>query len=672
MLDLKSFYDSPAYQLGLLAAYASTEPEVKKNMKFDFLEFPRDRPAEEVVDAIFNNEADLICASNYAWNYKKICGVLDLLAKSGRKLPRIVLGGPNSPGAFGASLLSKYPFVSGLVEGEGEPAFRDICSSLVDSPEKDPLVASRNCVYRDESGEVVRPNLGHRIKYLDEVPSPYLTGLIPAAPSPVFYETNRGCPYRCSYCYWGNGNSKVYRMSIERLREEMEFFAQQRVAAFWIADANFGIFPSDMEIAETMSSINARYRYPFKNVFVNWAKNSSERIMEIAAIFKQGRIECPTTLAVQTVTPEAEEKSKRYSMAPSKFANLISMAYEKKIDTYTDIIWGLPGESVEEHMSCLDAVLSTGVPAIWERQLYLLPGTELFEKRQELGLTMLSEAERAKLAPVGERSEYSDYIVISHPKMGRDDQIRGARLMCINHLFHNHDLGQMVNFYLARHGIVPSMVYDFMDNAMRGKLASFRPERSEFFRGLSDMVISYAENAGTDENVHFGRLGDFVWFDRNGEFKYRAPELSSLMQDFYEVFCAAHGICQEPWEAELLRELVRYNVLISPKPGWKPEPSYTFTYDVHAICTDMRTEIHRRDDASARKRGDEGGAETWPEYAGRVRARLAALLTPEYLASMRRPSRYSLKNPWFLPPRAGTMGWIHEAAGRHCVVSYFE
>ena len=109
-----------------------------------------------------------------------------------------------------------------------------------------------------------RRDVGHRIQLLDDVPSPYLSGLLPSRPSPIFYETNRGCPYRCAFCYWGNGNAKVYRMSLERVRAEMELFARSGVSSFWIADANFGIFPSDAEIAETMAEINGRFGRPFK------------------------------------------------------------------------------------------------------------------------------------------------------------------------------------------------------------------------------------------------------------------------------------------------------------------------------------------------------------------------------------------------------------------------
>ena len=214
-----------------------------------------------------------------------------------------MIGGPNAAGTFGIELLEQYEVLSALVEGEGEPAALDFCRSLVDTPTRNPFAAARNCIWRDESGALVRNSLGHRIEHLEEIPSPYLTGILRPSPSPIFYETNRGCPYRCAFCYWGNNNSKVYRLSLERIAEEMEFFAKNGVHSFWIADANFGILRSDAEVAQIMAEASARHGYPFQHVGVNWAKESRDQVLELARILRAGRMTCTTTLALQSVTP---------------------------------------------------------------------------------------------------------------------------------------------------------------------------------------------------------------------------------------------------------------------------------------------------------------------------------------------------------------------------------
>ena len=72
MLDLKSYYNSPAYQLGLLVAYACTEEVVKERINFRFSEHPRPQPAQEIAEKILDLQVDVVAMSNYSWNYKKI------------------------------------------------------------------------------------------------------------------------------------------------------------------------------------------------------------------------------------------------------------------------------------------------------------------------------------------------------------------------------------------------------------------------------------------------------------------------------------------------------------------------------------------------------------------------------------------------------------------------
>jgi len=714
MLDLKSYYPSPAYQLGLLAAYAMEEEEVKKNIKFTFTEHPREQPAKEIVDMALAADVDLVAASNYAWNYIKICEILDLLTASQAKLPRIVLGGSNSAGTFGVEMMKRYPVIGAMVEGEGEPAFRDICASLVDSPSKNPFINSRNCIVRTDGGDVVRTSMNHRIEFLDEVPSPYLMGILPAEPPPIFYETNRGCPYRCSFCYWGNGNSRVYRMSHERIREEMEFFAKHKVYAFWLADANFGLFPDDSEIAAMMVEINSRYGYPFKNIGVNWAKSSSDRVLEIASIFKKGHMSCTTTLALQSVTAEAENQMRRYAMAPAKFVHLISSAEKKNIDTYTDIIWGLPGENVDEYLDGLDAVISTGVPSIFIHQLFLLPGTEFYDHREKYGFKLLKEAGGTTLHAAA-RSDYWDYIVVSHAKMSQEEMIRGARLLGISHFLHNHDLGKVVNFYLARYGIAPRQIYNFFDDLLLGKVEDFPEAKHEFFSKIREVILTFANNIGLDE-IHFYRqLSEAVWLKEvvNAVPVYHEPEVRAFMHDFYKAFCRKYDICKTLEEMDILFDFVEYNVLISPKPSWKPAPGYAFKYDVHAIWQDMMQQIlyakdedrvapangngaaprgngSRRIQITGRKKAHEQPAaitsnqlpvasnrqpatreEPWAALSRNVRSRLAKLLSVEYLERRRGRIIYQIKNPWMFPPSYTNLDWLLGNRSKHCIVTKF-
>ena len=91
---------------------------------------------------------------------------------------------------------------------------------------------------------------------LDEIPSPFLTGLMDPFLKDGYYpivETNRGCPFSCTFCVWGiSALNKVLKFSMQRVKEELNYVAKSsfKSSAIVLGDANFGILPRDVQIAE--------------------------------------------------------------------------------------------------------------------------------------------------------------------------------------------------------------------------------------------------------------------------------------------------------------------------------------------------------------------------------------------------------------------------------------
>ena len=80
-----------------------------------------------------------------------------------------------------------------------------------------------------------------RITDVDSIPSPYLTGLFDSfAAGPgraAMIETNRGCPYGCTFCDWGSATlSRVRKFDLQRVFDELEWAAKNRLETVAIAD----------------------------------------------------------------------------------------------------------------------------------------------------------------------------------------------------------------------------------------------------------------------------------------------------------------------------------------------------------------------------------------------------------------------------------------------------
>ena len=97
---------------------------------------------------------------------------------------------------------------------------------------------------------------------LATIPSPYLSGALDEfLDSPLYLpliETNRGCPFLCTFCVWGiSVLNKVRRFDLDRLLAEYEYIAKRSQSSLWyFADANFGLFPRDVEIAHAIKRIS--------------------------------------------------------------------------------------------------------------------------------------------------------------------------------------------------------------------------------------------------------------------------------------------------------------------------------------------------------------------------------------------------------------------------------
>jgi hypothetical protein len=242
-------------------------------------------------------------------------------------------------------------------------------------------------------------------------------------------------------------------------------------------------------------------------------------------------------------------------------------------------------------------------------------------------------------------------MVVSHPKLDAREMQRGLRYIGINHLMHNHNLGSIVNFYLARHGVLSGQVYEFFDDLITGQINDASLDQDGFFGRVRDLIILFSRT-GLDSMSQEAVLANQTWFGGKG-FRAEAndKEVRSFMHSFYRAFCSYYGICSSPADIELLKEFIDYNMLISPKPRWKPMPEYRFNYDIRSIWQDMLFEI--LNPGENEKRSSEG----WHVLSKDVLSRLSKLLSESYLESRKRPVTYKVENPLPFFPEKMTSAW---------------
>jgi radical SAM superfamily enzyme YgiQ (UPF0313 family) len=340
---LNAFY--LPYTAGILWSYAQQHPQVKQNFSVSTWIFRRD-PLNSAVEQLRN--CDVVFFSLYVWN-RNYCFALAQLLKNINPSVITVFGGPDLPHRD-PDLFKRYSFIDVAVIGEGEQAVQEILL----------LLANNKAVpqqYRTQ-----------RITDLD-IPSPYLTGVfddLMQAHTDIEWmptlETDRGCPYKCTFCDWGSMTaSKVARFGLERVFAELEWFAQQRMPFLTMTNANFGIFRErDMMIAEKIVELSQQTGYP-RGISVSYAKNSNADVFEIVQKFKSANIQTGFILSLQTTTPHVLENIMRTNMNVNDISEIAQFGRQQQIPIYTEVIMGLPGETVQSWKQNIENILNAGL-----------------------------------------------------------------------------------------------------------------------------------------------------------------------------------------------------------------------------------------------------------------------------------------------------------------------
>lgn len=379
---LNAFY--MPYTVGCLWAYACTHPTISNEYELDHIIWRRD-PIDNVAKNLATNS--IVIFSSYVWN-RKYNYVLAKKIKQHNPSVITIFGGPDVP-ISDPKIFEKHPYIDYAVKKEGEIAFLSLLLHITDSSHHLP----QGILY-NQQGQLVDTGDSERIFDLSQLPSPYVSGVFdkivmdnPGVSWVATIETNRGCPYQCTFCDWGSLTySKVRHFPIERVFKEIEWVGQH-CHGTWIADANFGMF-IDRDSAIVDKLIEVHNKGPGLNYFyTNWAKNQKSEVVELMFKLstKSKLISNGLTVSVQSTTPEVLDIVKRTNLKQHKIKEIFSLAEKSNVQVYTELILGLPGETVESFMNTVYEIIEAGNHHgifVWQSQL--LENAELTQVQKEV------------------------------------------------------------------------------------------------------------------------------------------------------------------------------------------------------------------------------------------------------------------------------------------------
>ena len=334
------------YSVGVLWSYVNQFAVINENYALDKIVWHRSE-IEVVAQQLRNN--NVVLFSTYVWN-KNYNYALARRLKEINPECITIFGGPELPFTK-LNIFEKCPFIDIVIKGEGEITLKNILECIV---EKKLFVTVTGLVI-NQNGVAVDTGASTRIDNQDDIPSPYLTGVfdgIMAETTGIEWnatlETNRGCPYQCTFCDWGSLTyNKVKKFNIDRVFAELDWIAKNKCGFVTITDANFGMFVErDDAIANKLLALQDEYGYP-ASLSITWAKNQKPEVFAIVAkLIKSPRFNSGLTVSVQSMDTNVLENIKRKNLDQHKISDIFATCEKYNVPVYTEVILGLPGETI--------------------------------------------------------------------------------------------------------------------------------------------------------------------------------------------------------------------------------------------------------------------------------------------------------------------------------------
>lgn len=460
-------------------------------------------------DLICDFDPDLVFFSTYVWN-KKILLDLTLELKKIKPCITIIAGGPE----LTANPFS-FPCADFSVSGEGELSCVCLVKNLMTEKKsfyiqgiysKDDF-KKYEALGDEEKKQMVLFSKRSQRPDCKNLSSPYLDGTLdPAFYEGALWELARGCPFKCSYCYESKGEKKIIHFPQERLLRELDFFAEKKVGQVFVLDPTYN---ADKKSALAMLKA-IKEKTP--DTFYYFEARAEFIDVELAKAFAS--IPCALQIGLQSADEKVLSLVNR-TMNRKQFVNKISILNNCGVNFGLDLIYGLPGDTLSGFKNSIDFAISLYPNNLEVFCLSVLPGTDIFDRSEELKLNFECEP---------------PYHVLYTDLFSKTDIALAAKLSAACSFFYTH--GRAVpwfnSFCKALH-IKPSVLFlQFSNFAQENKYDLCDCNIQKDFNYVQKIQLEFLEKLFEEKNMKklFVLAKDLVLF--NGA-------ISSVIADGHEV-----------------------------------------------------------------------------------------------------------------------------------------
>ncbi|MBU2870604.1 B12-binding domain-containing radical SAM protein [Colwellia sp. E2M01] len=278
--------------------------------------------AIDIVEQILASKPDIVGFGVYIWNIVETTDVVNLLKVIAPEVT-VILGGPEV--SYETEEQSIVKCADYVLTGPADLSFYQLCKDLVNNTPPDKKVVHSKPV---ELKELSLPyeyytdeDLTHRLLYV---------------------EASRGCPFKCEFCLSSlDKNSVPFEITV--FLDEMDILYQRGARNFKFIDRTF-----NLNINTTMHIMQFFLDRMTDDLYLHFEvvpDHLPRKLKELLAQFPEGSLQFE--IGIQTFNVEVQKNiSRKQNNAKSK-ENLIWLKDNTAAHIHADLIFGLPGETLE-------------------------------------------------------------------------------------------------------------------------------------------------------------------------------------------------------------------------------------------------------------------------------------------------------------------------------------
>lgn len=321
---------------------------------------------------------DILGFSLYCWNSLRSLYIAEEVKK---RLPeiKVIVGGPE------VSMDTKYILDSQAIDigcfGEGERTFAELIEQMLDSKEN--VENIKGVFYRQAGKPIFTPPRSETVEIAD-IPSPYLWGMLnPKAYGVIWIETQRGCPFRCTYCGEGSRSPRLFPAEI--VEQELALAVKLGVKKIVFLDSAFNLSPNFTRFIRFIKEINKE-----RKLTLGAAVYAESLTETTAAMLKECGI-WALDIGLQTIDPLVLQNIGRH-LDQERFLAGIAALRKNGLTFSISLMAGLPGQTFDSFQQTMNFLKQNEVTASVDIfPTRVLPGTRLRKEKDKYGISCLDE-----------------------------------------------------------------------------------------------------------------------------------------------------------------------------------------------------------------------------------------------------------------------------------------